>query len=201
MNTSGSTTAKLPRPIRVLLCGVLLSGIGNGLVFTFLFIYLHEVRGIASGVVGLISAYGAIVGLLLSPVVGSLIDHWGPKPVLMSALAISAVGYYNMGSIHSVASALAITTICACGQAAMWPSQSAIAAELTTIEQRPRYFGSQFALMNLGLGLGGLTASLVINTLHPQTFVNLYRGDGISYILYILIVLTIRGVGLSLIHI
>ena len=194
LNQSQSTDA-LPGRIRLLLLGVLISGTGNGLVFTFLFIYLHEVRGIASATVGLISAYGAIVGLFLSPIVGSLIDHWGPKPVLIGALAVSAIGYYNMGSIHSVVSALAITTICAAGQAAMWPSQSAIAAELTTQEQRPRYFGSQFALLNLGLGLGGLIASLVINTLHPQTFVNLYRADGLSYILYITIVLAIRKVG------
>jgi len=120
---------RLPLKIRILLSGVLLSAIGNGLVFSFLFIYLHQVRGIPSGLVGLISGYGAIVGLALSPVVGSLIDHWGPKPVLYTSLVISAVGFYEMGSIHGVSSAIIVTTICSMGQAAMWPSQSAIAVE------------------------------------------------------------------------
>ena len=187
--------AKLPRTIRLLLLGVLISGTGNGLVFSFLFIYLHQVRGIPAGIVGLISAYGAVVGLCLSPIFGSLIDHWGPKPVLMGSLIISALGIGSMGYIHNIPSALVVTTITALGGAAMWPSQSAIAAELTTPEQRPRYFGSQFAMMNLGMGLGGLVASLIVDTSHPQTFVNLYRGDGISFLVYLFIVMSIRGVG------
>ena len=195
MSTTDMKPAKLPPRIRALLLGVLISGTGNGLVFSFLFIYLHQVRGIPAGIVGLISAYGAVIGLSLSPVVGSLIDHWGPKPVLMVSLVISAIGIGSMGYIHNIPSALLVTTIGSLGQAAMWPSQSAIAAELTTEAQRPRYFGSQFAMMNLGMGLGGLFASVIVDTSHPQTFVNLYRGDGISFLAYLLIVLSIRGVG------
>ena len=77
--------AKLPRSVRLLLLGVLLSAMGNGLVFSFLFIYLHQVREIPSAIVGLISGYGALVGLVLAPVVGSLIDHWGPKSILLGS--------------------------------------------------------------------------------------------------------------------
>jgi MFS family permease len=113
----------------------------------------------------------------------------------MGSLIISALGIGSMGYIHNIPSALVVTTITALGGAAMWPSQSAIAAELTTPEQRPRYFGSQFAMMNLGMGLGGLVASLIVDTSHPQTFVNLYRGDGISFLGYLFIVMSIRGVG------
>ena len=181
--------------IRILLLGVLISGMGNGLVFSFLFIYLHQVRGISSGVVGLIAAYGALVGLTASPIVGSLIDHWGPKPVLLASLIISAGGYYFMGAIHGIPSALVVSTICAIGQSAMWPSQSAIAVELTTEDQRPRYFGSQFALLNFGMGLGGLLASVVVNLKDPQTFVYLYKGDAISYLFYFAIILFVREVG------
>ena len=125
MSTTDMKPAKLPPRIRALLLGVLISGTGNGLVFSFLFIYLHEVRGIPAGIVGLISAYGAVIGLSLSPVVGSLIDHWGPKPVLMVSLVISAIGIGSMGYIHNIPSALLVTTIGSLGQAAMWPSQSA----------------------------------------------------------------------------
>jgi MFS family permease len=181
--------------IRILLLGVLISGMGNGLVFSFLFIYLHQVRGISSGVVGLIAAYGALVGLTASPIVGSLIDHWGPKPVLLASLVISAGGYYFMGAIHGIPSALVVSTICAIGQSAMWPSQSAIAVELTTEDQRPRYFGSQFALLNFGMGLGGLLASVVVNLKDPQTFVYLYKGDALSYLFYFAIILFVRKVG------
>ena len=77
----------------------------------------------------------------------------------------------------------------------MWPSQSAIAAELTSEEQRPRYFGSQFALLNFGMGLGGLLASVVVDLHNPQTFVNLYRGDALSYLFYFAIILFVRKVG------
>ncbi len=195
MSSNDRAPDNLPPKIRGLLLGVLISGTGNGLVFSFLFIYLHQVRGIPSGIVGLLSAYGAVVALCLSPLFGSLIDHWGPKPVLMGSLVLSAVSVGCMGFIHNIPTALLVITFTSSGGAAMWPSQSAIAVELTTEEQRPRYFGSQFAMMNLGMGLGGLIASLIVDTSHPQTFVNLYRGDGFSFLLYFVIVLSIHGVG------
>ena len=77
----------------------------------------------------------------------------------------------------------------------MWPSQSAIATELTTDAQRERYFGSQFALLNLGIGIGGIISSAFVSLTQPHTFEWLFRGDGISYFVYLIVALFLRDVG------
>jgi MFS family permease len=81
------------------------------------------------------------------------------------------------------------------GQSAMWPSQSAISTELTPERMRERIYGAQFAMLNLGIGIGGLVSSLVVTLDNPRTFEILFIGDGISYLVYLAVVLTLKDVG------
>ena len=62
--------------------GKLANAFGNGIVFPFLLIYLHNVRGIGLGTSGLILASTSIAGLVAGPTSGALIDRVGPRLVL-----------------------------------------------------------------------------------------------------------------------
>ena len=195
MSTKTTSKEKLPKKVRTLLVGNMLSAVGNGLVYPYFFIYLHNVRGIPSAVAGIIVGYGALASLLISPIAGSLIDHWGPKPILMGSLVISGIGYASISLIHNVVQGLIVITICSLGQSAMWPSQSAIQAELTPQHQRQRAYASNFAMLNLGIGSGGLIASLVVSISHPHSFEILYWCDGLTFIVYAGIAYSIGNVG------
>jgi MFS family permease len=181
--------------VRRMLLGITLSSLGNGLVLPFAFVYLHSIRGFSIQMAGVIFSYTAIVSLLAAPMVGTLIDKWGPKPVLIYALILSAVGYASFGKIHTVREAFLVMTVCAIGQSAMWPSQGALTTELTPDHLRERIYGLQFAVLNLGLGLGGIFASLIVSLDNPHSFENLYLGDGISFLVYLGVALTLREVG------
>ena len=54
----------------------------------FLFIYLHNVRGIGLAVAGLILATHALVSIVAGPIFGSQIDRFGAKAMLGLSLAI-----------------------------------------------------------------------------------------------------------------
>ena len=179
----------LPTKTKILLVGNFLSAIGNGLVLPYLFIYLHTIRGIPSGIAGLIVGYGALISLLSSPVVGTTIDHFGPKPVLMLSLLVSGVGYASLSLVHNIPTALLTMTIVSIGQSAMWPSQGAIGVETTAEEQRQQLFGANFALMNIGLGVGGLISSAIVSLGNPKSFEYMYWCDGASFILYLGVVI------------
>ena len=62
----------LPRSVATLQVGGLVNAFGNGVVLPFLFIYLHNVRGIALGPIGLIVATNAVVSVVAGPVFGVL---------------------------------------------------------------------------------------------------------------------------------
>ena len=178
-----------------MLLGIALSALGNGLVLPYTFIYFHNIRGFPIAVAGLIASYGAFSSLAISPLVGNLIDKWGPKPVLITSLLVSAAGFSLLSQVKTIPQAFLITTICSTGQAAMWPSQNAISTELTPEHLRERVFGAQFAMLNLGIGIGGLVSSLVVTLDNARTFELLFIGDGLSYLVYLVVVLTLRGVG------
>ena len=50
-------------------------------------------------------------------------------------------------------------------------------------------------MLNLGIGIGGLVSSLVVTLDNPRTFELLFIGDGISYLIYLAVVLTLKDVG------
>jgi MFS family permease len=157
--------------------------------------YFHNIRGFPIAVAGLIASYGAFSSLAISPLVGNFIDKWGPKPVLITSLLVSFVGYCSLSQVKTITQAFLVTTICATGQSAMWPSQNAISTELTPEHMRERIYGAQFAMLNLGIGIGGLVSSLVVTLDNPRTFEILFIGDGISYLVYLVVVLTLKNVG------
>lgn len=183
--------------VRRVLLGNALSAIGTGLTMPLLIVYLGEVRGLGTSVAGLAIAWLALVSLVLLPLVGVLVDRVGPRPVLMVGLVIEAAGVALLTQVTSATTAFLVATVLAAGSAASWSPQSALLGRLTTPDERPRVFGIQFMLLNLGIGLGGLVAATIVRVENPSSFVTLYYLDALTYLLYVGVLLTLRGVGVG----
>ncbi|MDZ5441168.1 MFS transporter [Micromonospora sp. 4G57] len=183
-----------PEARRILL-GTLLSAIGRGLTLPFLFIYLTDVRGLTDTRAGLVIGWFGAVTLALSPVGGTLIDRFGARRVVLPCLLVEAVGTGSLALVDSAASAFAVATLIAVGGSALWSGQTTILASLTDDGERQRVFGLQFALLNLGIGVGGLISGAVVDTARPVTFQAIYLLDALSYLMPGLILLTLPHVG------
>ena len=181
----------LPTEARRVLLGVAFFAVGNGLTLPFLLVYLHEVRGLATETAGLVIAWVALGGLLTGPVWGTAVDRVGPMPVLRLALLIEACGVVLLAFVDDVPSALLAATIIALGVSGAWPSQTALLARLVPADDRQWLFGIWFMLLNLGIGLGGLLASLIVDVDSPGTFSALYLVDALSYLAYVGVLLTL----------
>ncbi|MFG2055314.1 MFS transporter [Micromonospora sp. NPDC048930] len=183
-----------PEARRILL-GTLLSAVGRGLTLPFLFIYLTDVRGLSDNQAGLVIGWFGAVTLALSPLGGTLIDRFGARRVVLPCLAIEAIGTASLGLVHSVGTAFAVSTVIAIGSSAIWSGQNTILASLTGDEERQRVFGLNFALLNLGIGTGGLISGAVVDVARPVTFQAIYLLDALSYLTPGLILLTLPHVG------
>ena len=93
---------RLPRAVWALELGGVINSFGNGFVYPFLFIYLHNVRGFALGVSGLIVATNAGVALLAGTPGGAAADRFGAKRTLAASLALLTVAHSDEfdGSSH-----------------------------------------------------------------------------------------------------
>src|SRR3954468_15482164 len=84
---------ELPRSVWILQAGGLTNALGSGLVFPFVLIYLHDVRGFGIGLAGLVAGTFGFVGIAATPVAGSLVDRFGAQIVLRASLGVLALGY------------------------------------------------------------------------------------------------------------
>lgn len=154
------------------------------MVIPFMFIYLHNVRGIALGVAGLIVAAHAVVSIVAGPVFGSQIDGFGGKRMLALSLVVLAIGYASYTLVHEPWQGFLVAIVSGVGVGGFWPSQSTLITGLTPVEQRPSAFAMQRVVMNLGIGLGALTGGLIATTDSPGSFTALFLIDAVTFLVY-----------------
>ncbi|WP_213454756.1 MFS transporter [Rhizomonospora bruguierae] len=180
---------------RRLLVGTLLSAIGRGLTLPFLFIYLTNVRGLSDGLAGVAIGWFGVVTLALSPIGGTLIDRYGARRIVLPCFLIEAAGTGSLALAERPLALFAVLTVAAAGASALWSGQATILASLTGEGERQRVFGLQFALLNLGIGTGGVISGAVVDVARPGTFQLIYLLDACTYLAPALILMSMPAVG------
>jgi len=179
----------LPREGQLLLSIVVIQFLGTGLVLPFHVVYLHEVRGFPLSDVGLLLGLPPLMGLLIVGPGGSAIDRVGARRVQLGVLSLLVVGDTLLAFATTrpmAALALAINGV-AFGM--MWPASQSLIATVIPPHLRQRYFGVNFTLINLGIGIGGVIGGFLVNVAEPRTFQAIYLADGASYIPALLLLL------------
>ena len=191
-----STRTPLDPLVRRLFVGIAFSALGSGLTMPFLYVYLAEVRGIATATVGLLFAWMGLLGFLGSPLGGTLIDRFGPRPVMVVGLTTEALGVASLTVVHNAWHALAVATFLTLGTVGLYPAATAMLTRLVPEGRREKVYGFQFMLMNAGLGVGGVVSALLVDMSDPASFQRIYLVDALSYVAYIGVVLSLpRGTG------
>lgn len=188
------TTDRLSSDVRRLVAGCTLSALGTGFTLPFLLIYLTKVRGLPVTTAGYAVATLGLVGLVAVPFMGSLTDRLGPWRVLLGAMVLETLGTAGLALVDRPWRAFVVAAVLGAGTAAAWPAQSSLIAVLVPPERRPRVFAVQFALVNLGIGIGGAVSGLLVDVGRPGTFQAVYLIDAFSYVAYAAILATLRHV-------
>jgi MFS family permease len=171
--------------------GGLVNAFGNGVVLPFLFIYLHNVRGIGLATVGLIVATHAVVSIVSGPIFGSQIDRFGGKAMLAISLGVLTLGFGAYALVEVPWQGFVVAAVSGVGAGGFWPSQSTLLTGLTPREQRPSAFAMQRVVMNLGIGIGALVGGLIATADEPRTFTVLFLLDAATFLVYGVVMLAL----------
>ena len=171
----------LPREGRLLLSQVVIQFLGTGLVLPFQVVYLHEVRDLALGDVGLLLAMSSLVGFLIVGVGGALIDRVGARAVMLASLVLLIAGDVALSQASTFALAAMSLTMSGAALGVMWPASQTMIAAVVPARLRQRYFGVNFTLLNVGIGLGGVIGGTLLDVSRPETFQAIYLLDAASY--------------------
>jgi MFS family permease len=64
----------------------------------------------------------------------------------------------------------------------IWPASQSLIASIVPTELRQRYFGVNFTLLNLGIGLGGIISGLLVDVDRLSTFQAIYLADAATFL-------------------
>ena len=172
----------LPREGRLLLSVVVFEFIGTGLVLPFHVVYLHEVRGFDLGDVGLLLGLPPLIGFLIVGPGGSAIDRFGARRILIGALVLQVVSNTLLAFASSEWAAASALVLSGAAFGVTWPGFQTLIATVVPADLRQRYFGVNFTLLNLGIGIGGIVGGMFVDVERVGTFQTIYLADAVSYL-------------------
>ncbi|WP_242609664.1 MFS transporter [Agromyces ramosus] len=173
----GSFWGALPTEGRWLLSTVAIQTLGRGLTLPFTIIYLYEVRGFDLGLSGALMSLIAVTGLIVTGPGGTLIDKYGARTVLLAGLTAMIAGCTLLAfATHPAVAAVALVLI-GVNFGVSWPGFNALIASVVHGDLRQQYFGVNFALVNLGIGIGGILGGFYVDVDSPETFTAIFLVD------------------------
>ena len=167
----------LPTPGRWLLSTTAISTLGRGMTLPFTVIYVHEVRGVPLDVAGLLMGMIAVVALVVTGPMGALIDRLGSRVVLVWGNLAQLVGAVVLAFATSVPAFVLAFTLLGISFGVGWPGFNALTASIVTGPLRTQFFGINFALVNLGIGIGGIVSGFLTDVDRPGTFTAIFLVD------------------------
>ncbi|MBN2630100.1 MAG: TCR/Tet family MFS transporter [Rhodobacteraceae bacterium] len=143
-----------------ILATVTLDAIGIGLIFPVMPDLIREVTGnsLADAALwgGVLATSFAVMQFLFGPVLGSLSDRYGRRPVLLLSLIIMAADYLVMATASTIWVLLAARIVAGI-TAATYSTATAYIADITPPDQR----GARFGLIGAGFGVGFVLGPLI----------------------------------------
>ena len=167
----------LPTPGRWLLSTTAISTLGRGMTLPFTVIYVHEVRGVPLDVAGLLMGLIAVVALVVTGPMGALIDRLGSRVVLVWGNVAQLVGAVVLAFATSLPAFVLAFTLLGISFGVGWPGFNALTASIVSGPVRTQFFGINFALVNLGIGVGGIVSGFLTDVDRPGTFTAIFLVD------------------------
>ncbi|MEO0665429.1 MAG: TCR/Tet family MFS transporter [Pseudomonadota bacterium] len=158
-------TAPTPRlALTFIIITLTIDAMGIGLILPVLPALIREITGADLGQAaiwgGIMTTIFAAMQFLFGPVVGSLSDRYGRRPILLGSLAIVAVDFVIMGMAHAMW-LLLLTRIIGGIATSTQSTAAAFIADISPPEQKAANFGLIGAAFGIGFVLGPIIGGLL----------------------------------------
>ena len=152
---------------------------GEGLTLPYLMVYLHFGRGLPLWLAGLVVSVAGATSLACSAPAGAIIDRIRPvhgHAIGLVVYAVSVVALAFSGSAPLAAASLVLGGV---SGAIIWPARSVLIYSVAEPERRTKSFAAQFAVLNAGIGLGGLVGGQIVHLHQVGTYQVAFLTDAV----------------------
>ncbi|MEP2028478.1 MAG: TCR/Tet family MFS transporter [Paracoccaceae bacterium] len=144
-------------PLIFILCTVMIDAIGIGLIFPVMPDLIRDVGGgdLANAAIwgGILTSAFAVMQFLFGPVIGSLSDRYGRRPILLISLIVMAADYMVM-AVAGTIWLLLVGRIVGGIASATYATASAYVADISEPNEKAKNFGLIGASFGIGFVLG-----------------------------------------------
>ncbi|MGN0065759.1 MAG: MFS transporter [Nocardioides sp.] len=136
--------------------------VGSGLFMPLTLLYFLATTDLSLVQIGSAVSLSALCAIPASFVIGSLVDRFGGKNLLLVGNLVQAVGMLAYLWVQEFWAVAAATVLLNVGRQAFWGAYGNVVTAITRPGERETWFGFLQALRNLGFAVGGLASGVVL---------------------------------------
>ncbi|MGW1614695.1 MFS transporter [Streptomyces sp. NPDC002285] len=141
----------------------LIDSLGNGLVMAFTVVFFVKTTSLSLVAVGAALTVGHLLALPVPPLIGPLLDKYGPRTVVAVGNWVSVAGFIGFLFSHASWQIVLWQFVVQLGATAFWMGNSPLIVLVAPGDERARWFGFVRALRNVGIGFGGAASAVALS--------------------------------------
>ncbi|WP_329576590.1 MFS transporter [Kitasatospora sp. NBC_01250] len=150
-----------PARTRLYLAARSIDAVGSGLWMPISLFFFVQAQRLPVDQVGAALTVGAVFGLVAGPFGGTLVDRWGPGPVVLASNVVRAVGFLLYPQVGAVWQVALIAAANSAGDRIFWTANTPLLAQLAGERKLLGTLGTMSVVRIAGLGIGAGLAGLV----------------------------------------
>ncbi|MFI8362144.1 MFS transporter [Streptomyces sp. NPDC085612] len=163
--------------------GNLIDSVGNGMLLPLGLLYFTDVQGLPAAHVGMAMTVGQAVALPVTFLAGRLMDRVGPRPVVVAANVLSAVGFVLFLFADRLWHVAAVHVLVQAGINMYFTAQRTLITHITGADERRAWFAFTGSLRNIGLAAGSAAAAGALVVFGKGALWWLIAADAATYLL------------------
>lgn len=161
---------------------LIIDAFGAGLFLPLSILYFQVTANFPLPVIGLVLTIATVCALPVSLITGSLVDRFGARRITAISQLIQAIGFLGYLFVHTVPVLFGMAFLVTAGGRIFFAASASLIVDIASPHELNRWFGLVGAIRNVGLGIGGLLAGLVLATNNPDIYRMLIGSSAFCYL-------------------
>jgi MFS family permease len=165
------------------LAAAIIDSLGTGLFLPFAVLYFLRTTPLSLTTVGTGLSAGAALVIVLVPLTGVAVDHFGPVTSVVTANLLQAAGFAAYLGVRTLWQLVICAVLVQAGSRLFWTANGALVALVADPGQSVRWFALLRGLRNGGFAIGGALGAAAAAINSPAAYRAVVALNALSYLL------------------
>ena len=165
--------------------------VGSGLFMPITLLYFLAMTDLSLVQIGSALSLSAILTMPGAFVIGSLVDRFGPRRMMLAGNLVQAVGMVAYLWADSLVAVALWTALLNVGRQSFWGSFGNVVTAISAPGERELWFGFLQAVRNLGYSVGGVLAGIALQIGTDRAFESVVVVNAVTFVLAFVLLLDV----------